>query len=110
MTSVAIPEKYIEVLSILGDVQTAVDLALQRYTIEQITARIAELRQRDQGYRSKYGMDYDAFMQRVAQDEAFVQEIETSINVLWEHDLADWEFCVKGIEDWTRTLQSLLLT
>ncbi len=110
MITVAIPEKYVEVLSVLGDVQTAVDLALQRYTIEQITAKIAQLHQRDQSYQAKYGMDYATFTQHIVRDEAFVHQIETTINMLWEQDLADWEFCVKGIEDWTQTLQSLLLT
>ena len=52
MATVAIPEKYVEVLSALGDLQTTVDLALQRYTIEQITAKITDLRQRDQGYQA----------------------------------------------------------
>jgi hypothetical protein len=110
MTTVAIPEKYVEVLSILGDVQTAVDLALQRYTIEQIIAKIAWLHQRDQGYQAKYGVDYTTFTQRIVRDEAFVHQIETTISPLWEQDLAEWEFCVKGVEDWTHTLQSLLLT
>ena|SRR5437762_10161619 len=110
MTTVAIPEKYVEVLSVLGDVQTAVDLALQRYTIEQITAKIAWLHQRDQGYQAKYGLDYTTFTQHIVRDEAFVHQIETTINPLWEQDLADWEFCVKGVEDWTHTLRSLLLT
>ena len=109
MTTVAIPEKYVAVLSVLGDVQTAVDLALQRYTIEQITAKIAQLRQRAQGYQAKYGMDYPTFTERVARDEAFVHQIETTINPLWELDVADWEFCAKGSEDWTRTLQTILL-
>ena len=110
MITVTIPDKYTKALSALGDVQTAVDLALQRYTIEQITAKIAELRQRAQGYEAKYRVDYSTFSQRMARDEAFVHEIETMVNPLWEIDLADWEFCVKGIEDWTHTLQSLLLT
>lgn len=110
MTTIDIPEKYVEVLSVLGDVQTAVDLALQRYTIEQITTKLAQLRQRDHDYQAKYGMDYFTFTQRIAHDEAFVHQIETTISSLWEQDLADWEFCVKGVEDWTQTLQSLLLT
>ena len=109
MTTVAIPEKYVAVLSVLGDVQTAVDLALQRYTIEQITAKIAQLRQRAQDYQATYGMDYPTFTQRVARDEAFVHQIETTINPLWELDVAEWEFCVKGSEDWTHTLQTILL-
>ncbi|MCW5851618.1 MAG: hypothetical protein KIT87_16210 [Anaerolineae bacterium] len=110
MITVTIPDKYAEALNALGDVQTAVDLALQRYTIDQITSRIARLRERDQAYQAKYGMDYPSFAQRTAQDEAFVRQVETKTNPLWENDLADWEFCVKGIEDWTRTLQTILLT
>jgi uncharacterized coiled-coil protein SlyX len=39
------------------------DLAIQRYTIEQITAKVAELRQRNAQYQAKYGMDYLTFNQ-----------------------------------------------
>ena len=52
MTTVIIPDKYAEALSALGDVQMAVDLALQRYTIEQITAKITSLRQRARAYET----------------------------------------------------------
>ena len=108
--TITIPDKYAEALNALGDVQTAVDIALQHYTIDQISSRIARLRERDQAYQAKYGMDYLSFAQRTAQDEAFVRHVETSTNPVWENDLADWEFCVKGIEDWTHTLQTILLT
>ena len=52
MTTVAISNKYVDGLSALGDLQSAVDLALQRYTIEQITAKVADLRRRDLAYRT----------------------------------------------------------
>lgn len=110
MTTVTIPDKYAEALRALGDVQLAVDLALQRYTIEQITAKITSLRQRAREYESKYGVDYSTFTRRIAKDESFVRKIEATINPLWEQDHVDWEFCMKGIEDWTRTLQTILLT
>lgn len=110
MTTVTISDKYAKALSALGDVQLAVDLALQRYTIEQITAKIASLRQRVREYETKYGVDYSTFTLRIATDESFVRDIEATVNPLWELDQADWEFCVKGIEDWTHTLQTLLLT
>ncbi len=109
MTTVAINDKYVEVLSTFGDLQEAIDLALQRYTIEQITSKITELRQKKAQYQAKYGLDYPTFAQRIAEDETFVNQIETSINKTWEFDLADWEFCYKGMEDWTRTLQTILL-
>ena len=110
MTTVTIPDKYTEALRALGDVQMAVDLALQRYTIEQITAKITSLRQRVHAYETKYRVDYSTFTLRIANDESFVREIEATVNPLWELDQADWEFCVKGIDDWTRTLQTILLT
>jgi hypothetical protein len=107
MTTVLIDDKYIKVLSTFGDIQKAIDLALQRYTIEQVTSKLAELRQKDAEYQIKYGVDYPTFTQRVAEDEKFVHENEANISKTWEIDLADWEFCYKGIEDWTRTLQTI---
>jgi len=108
MVTVPIKDEYAEVLTVFGNLETAIDLALQRYTIEQITTKMAELRQRDVAYQTKYGLDYSTFAQRAATDEKFIQRIETA-NKLWEVDLADWEFCHKGIEDWSRKLQSILL-
>ena len=76
-----------------------IDLAIQRYTIEPITAKVAELRQRNAQYQAKYGMDDLIFNQRVSEDEVFIENLELKINNLWEIDLADWEFCYKGIGD-----------
>lgn len=110
MVTIPIKEEYFEILKTLGDVQSGVDLALQRFTIERITAKIAELRQKDAEYQRKYGLDYPACYARIARDEAFVQHLEAHIDKMWESDLADWEFCHKGIEDWSRKLQRILLT
>ena len=109
MTTVAISNKYVDVLSALGDLQSAVDLALQRYTIEQITAKVADLRRRDLAYRTKYGMEYVAFARRAAAEEGFIEQIERQMSKTWEIDLADWEFCYEGAKDWTRRLQNILL-
>ncbi|MEZ2277829.1 MAG: hypothetical protein ACBR12_13055 [Microcoleus sp.] len=109
MVTVSIKDEYVEVLSALGDLQAAMDLAIQRYTIEQITGKVAELRQRNAQYQAKYGMDYLTFNQRLSEDEVFIRNLESKVNNLWEIDLADWEFCYKGIGDWTRKLQNLLL-
>ena len=59
-----------------------------------------KLQQRDTDFQAKYGMDYESFSRRTATDEAYVLEIEDTVNRLWEIDLAEWEFCHKGIEDW----------
>ncbi len=72
--------------------------------VEQITAQVTKLRQRDTAYQTQYGMDYPTFCQRIAQDATFVHQIETSVSKTWEIDLADWEFCFKGIADWSQQL------
>ncbi len=46
MMTITVPDKYVETLRTLGDVDTAVNLAVQRYTIEQITTKINLLRQK----------------------------------------------------------------
>lgn len=109
MLTITVTDQYAQALSALGDVETAVKEALQRYTVEQITGKIAQLLHRDRTFQSKYGMPYRDFAMRVATDEAYVRELEASFEPLWELDLAEWEFCAKGVEDWTQTLQAILL-
>lgn len=106
---IAVPERYIEILSPLGKLEEIVSRALQRYAIDRIANRIAELRQRDQDFQAKYDCSYKTFVERTASDEEFIQEVETAISKTWELDLAEWEFCHKGIEDWTQRLQAVLL-
>ena len=55
MTTVAINDKYVEVLSTFGDLHEAIDLALRRYTIEQITTKVTELRQKKTIWSDKKG-------------------------------------------------------
>jgi len=109
MVTVAIKEVYIDLLRNFGDISTEIDLALKRHAIEQITQKIAELRQRELSYQTKYGLTYTQFKQHLIEDEAFVIQIETHVNKLWELDLADWEFCYQGINDWTHQLQTTSL-
>lgn len=106
---ISIPDRYVKILTPLGKIEEAVETALRRYTIEQITSKISELRRRDQAFQAKYGLDYAVFVERMAVDEAFVSHIEATISKTWEADLAEWEFCHKGVEDWTQHLRNTLL-
>lgn len=109
MQSVPIKDEYAEIFSALGDLQTKIDTALQRYAIEQITQKIGELRQRDEQYSAKYGLTFTEFAEKTAVDASFLVQVEQEISKTWEVDLADWEFCHKGIEDWMQKLQHILL-
>lgn len=110
MKTISIRDKYAKVLTALGELQPSVDLALQRYIIEQITFKVAELREKDSLFQGKYGCDYPTFARRVGGDEEFVIHIEKNINKMWETDQAEWEFCHKGTEDWIQKLRSILLS
>ncbi len=107
--TVSVQGEFVEVLTAFGDLQETVDDALRRYTVEQISSEVAKLRRRAAEYQDRYGMDYPAFARRVAEDAAFVEYVETHINKMWESDLADWEYCHKGIRDWTQKLENILL-
>ena len=109
MTTVTIHDKFTEILASFGDLQESVNAAVQRYTIEQITTKINELRRKDEAYQKKYGTEYDVFAKHTSKDEDFVKNVEANISKTWEADLADWEFCHKGVEDWTKKLQDILL-
>jgi hypothetical protein len=109
MTTVTVQNKFAEILASFGDVQESVNAAVQRYTIEKITNKITELRLKDEEFQKKYGMDYSAFAKRTAEDQEFVKTVEGKINKTWEADLVEWEFCHKGVEDWTKKLQDILL-
>jgi hypothetical protein len=110
MVNVAIHEKYVQTLETFGNLPETIEKAIQCYTVEKITEKITEFQQKVKQYQAKYGMDYPSFEQRIARDEQFVEHIENHINSAWEVDFADWEFCYKGIQDWTRKLNTILLT
>jgi hypothetical protein len=109
MTTVTVQNKFTEILASFGDLQESVNTAVQRYTIEQITNKINELRRKDEQYQKKYGVEYSAFVKRMGEDEEFVKSVEANVSKTWEVDLADWEFCHNGVEDWTKKLQDILL-
>ncbi len=110
MTGAVIKNSYTEILHSFGkDLQSAVDTALQKYLIDLITSKIAELRKKELIFEAKYKCDYKSFSERMAEDEEFVIHTEKNVNRMWESELAEWEFCHKGIDDWTKNLRNILL-
>jgi hypothetical protein len=109
MINIAIKEDYAEILGSFGDLQSAINLAVQRYTIEKITTKLAELKKKNLDYEIKYQVDYHTFFQKIQQDEDFIRYLEDKVEKLWEIDLSDWEFSYRGITDWTDKLQTILL-
>jgi len=108
MINIAIKEDYAEILGSFGDLQSAINLAVQRYTIEKITTKIAELKQKNFDYEIKYQFDYPTFCQKIQQDEKFIAYLEGKVEKLWEIDLSDGEISYRGITYWTEKLQTIL--
>ncbi len=109
-SSAVIKNNYIEVLYSFGkDLQSAVDTALQKYLIDLITSKIAELRKKELLFEAKYECDYQSFSQNISESDEFVINIEENVNKMWENELAEWEFCYKGIDDWSKKLRNILL-
>lgn len=73
-------------------------------TIDEIAAKIAELRKKEKAFRQKYGCDYKTFYLRVEEDEEYISTIEKNVTKLWGNDLANLEFHEKGIEDWMKKM------
>lgn len=109
MVKVSIKDEYDDILNIFGDLHYSIDLALKRYLIEKIVSKIDELKKRDKMYTRKYGMDYLVFYKNINNDELFIHTLENDISKTWEIDMNDWEFSYKGIVDWTKKLESILL-
>lgn len=106
--TITVQDKYIQILEPLGDIQQAVEAALRRYSLEQISAKIEEMRRRDQAFQAKYSCTYTTFVRQTANIPEYVDRIEQTIDKLWENDLAEWEFCYNGTQEWLQHLCDIL--
>jgi hypothetical protein len=106
-TTVRIEDRLFETLESLGDVERAVQTALRRYTVEQIVDKISGLQAEDRRWQEKCGCDYETFVEKMASDKAFHQNVEQRLNPMWEEDLIHWEFCHEGVRDWRSHLEAL---
>jgi hypothetical protein len=64
------------------------------------------LQQAIAGYEQKYSMSYSEFEQRVATDEAFIQQVET-IDHLWERDSNIWLYTIEELKVWRTRLANI---
>ena len=78
-------------------------------SMEKMKSTFTNMGMKEEELEKKYGLEFSAFVKRTSEDEEFVKTVEANTSKTWEADLADWEFCHKGIEDWTKKLQDILL-
>ena len=106
MVTIHIKEAYADALEPL---EQSVDEAVRRLAIERANQRIAELRQKTEGWERKFQCSYDLLAYRTATDEAFVTELNSNPTTnQWEADLMTWEFYATELGEWHKRLQSIL--
>lgn len=96
---VTVSPRYTEILAPLGNVQRAVDEAVRRYTIEEVSDLLAQLRREIRRYEEQFGCRYEVFYTRITTDEAFVTGLREQHST-WERDFHQWEFYAEELREW----------
>lgn len=109
MEKIVVKDIYLEALGALGDLYEEIEAAVRRHIVERISDKIALLRAEDRQWEEKYGCDYQTFVEKTRNDPDFVERLHQE-QPTWELDLAHWEFCHKGAEDWSQELQRILMS
>jgi hypothetical protein len=107
MSAVAVKKDLLNVARLFGDVDTVVSDAVRRYAIDRSVERIESARAKVRGYEQGYGVAYKIFDQKIQTDARFLQRVE-SRHPLWEEDAIEWKYRTEEVEEWTKTLESIL--
>ncbi len=107
MSAVAVKKDLLNVARLFGDVDTVVSDAVRRYAIDRSVERIESARSRIRDYEQKYGVTYRVFAQKIQTDARFLQRVESKYP-LWEEDAIEWKYRSEEVEEWTKTLESIL--
>jgi hypothetical protein len=106
MTTIAIDQKYIDVLTSFGDANEMIEEVVRRYTLKRIRERISFLQSEIAAFEAKYGLPYEGFLERIGTDEAFSAHIH-KMHPTWVLDLNRWEFDVYDLPLWLGRLKSI---
>lgn len=106
MTTVALEDRYVKYLSMFGDTQQVAQEAIQEYVQRKAKERIAHIVLEQAELEARYGMSLEVLRQRVANDEAYLRQLNQK-QPLWEEDLAHWVYVSEEIEEWRQIEQAL---
>ena len=109
MYQVSIKDKYRDILSSLGDLDTTVDDALRRYVLERASDRMEQCKAEIARMESRYGFSFEAFHERVVNDEVFLEQLGREYST-WEADFNRWETYVEELGRWKKRTQDILIT
>lgn len=98
MSNVSIRNEFVELLGVLGDVESEVDDALRRYLLDRASERLELCRKEIRHFEQIYGRSFDDFASALAsENNAFLDEVERR-HPTWEADYNTWETYVQEFE------------
>ena len=107
---VTIPDKYQEILQIVGDLQSAVDNAIRRYTLELASEQIEKCEKEIVHFQNKYGCSYETFLEGITNgnNPEFLESLNHN-HPTWEADFNVWETYVEELQRWRQRVTKLLI-
>ena len=106
MTTIAIQDQYMKVLSRFGDEQQVAQNAIQEYIGRKAREQVARIVLEQAELEARYGMNLKTFRQRIATDEEYLDWLNQK-QPLWEEDLAHWSYTSEEMKEWRQTEQAL---
>ena len=107
MHTISIDDKYFEALKTFGDADKLVNIALQKFLVEQMVERIHTLRDQVRVWEEEFGEPFDSFLKRTETDEKFARKLDKT-HPMWEGELINWKFYHEELQEWLKKLQHTL--
>ncbi len=91
----------------LGEPAALVPAALRQYMVDRYLQRIEAAEAKIAIYARRYGVDYEAFNQRVTMDQAYLDALNRA-HPLWEADAIEWAHRTEELAAWHERLNTAL--
>jgi len=106
---VVIPDKYQEILQIIGDLQVAVDNAIRRYALDIASEQIEKCEDEIAHFQNKYGCSYETFLEGITNGDnpEFLDNLNHRYPT-WEADFNVWETYIEELQRWKNRVTKLL--
>ena len=106
---VTIPDKYQEILQIIGDLQVAVNNAIRRYALDIASEQIEKCEKEITHFQNKYGCSYETFLEGITNgnNPEFLENLNYR-HPTWEADFNVWETYSEELQRWRNRVTKLL--
>jgi len=107
--TIPVQENLVELLNVLGSLETVTAAALRRYAVDYCLERIEQAERRIALYEQRYACEYESFNLRVCTDQTFLDEINRT-HPTWEADATEWIYRIEEAQEWRERSKKVLHT